>query len=149
MTREVSKSRAISTSTFTDHQGLYSFDMQVVKEIPTERVVIREVPVYVDKVRDPLQVDFETIVDDIFFSDCDDLNFQVVERPIIKEVWTPVFLESLVECTLLLEIINPRDVHAHVCFCPQVPIERIVEKLVEVPVDRIVEVVSSAHFCAT
>ena len=107
--------------------------VEIIKEVPVEKVVEKIVEVPVESVKEvPAEADV------IIKHDYKPVEIKVpVDRIVEKEVPVDVIKETVIEKGTAGEGVEVREVPVEKIV--EVPVEKIVEKIVEVPVDRIVE----------
>ena len=107
--------------------------VEIIKEVPVEKVVEKIVEVPVESVKEvPAEADV------IIKHDYKPVEIKVpVDRIVEKEVPVDVIKETVIEKGTAGEGVEVREVPVEKIV--EVPVEKIVEKTVEVPVDRVVE----------
>ena len=107
--------------------------VEIIKEVPIEKVVEKIVEVPVESVKEvPAEADV------IIKHDYKPVEIKVpVDRIVEKEVPVDVIKETVIEKGTAGEGVEVREVPVEKIV--EVPVEKIVEKTVEVPVDRVVE----------
>ena len=107
--------------------------VEIIKEVPVEKVVEKIVEVPVESVKEvPAEADV------IIKHNYKPVEIKVpVDRIVEKEVPVDVIKETVIEKGTAGEGVEVREVPVEKIV--EVPVEKIVEKIVEVPVDRIVE----------
>ena len=107
--------------------------VEIIKEVPVEKVVEKIVEVPVESVKEvPAEADV------IIKHDYKPVEIKVpVDRIVEKEVPVDVIKETVIEKGTAGEGVEVREVPVEKIV--EVPVEKIVEKTVEVPVDRVIE----------